>query len=116
MVSIVIALARDEAPTEIGMFGREGASSLPALLGVESTTYRTIVQVNHHTALKIAVEPLREAMEDDRELRALLLRYVYVMMHQVTMSATAYANHQLEARLSRWLVMCCDGWTAPSWS
>lgn len=106
--SIVVLSRSEEIPTEVGLFGREGVSSLSALLGAGATASSTTVQVNGHTTLRIEVAQLREEMDRDRTLLALMLKYVHVMMHQLAMNAAAYSHHQLEARLSRWLLMCHD--------
>ena len=106
--SIVASSTQDELPTEVGLFGREGVSGLGAVLGAGPTPFNTTVQIDCQTALRIDLARFREEMDADRNLRALIHRFIYVMMHQMAMTATGYAHRQLESRLARWLLMCCD--------
>ena len=106
--SIISLASGNELPTEVGLFGREGVSSVAVLLHPQATQLTTTVQINGQTALRIELARLREEMDREPELRGLILAFAQVMMHQLASNAAAYSHHQLEARLARWLLMCHD--------
>ena len=47
-------------------------------------------------------------MDEEPEFRRLLLRYVEVLLAQITQTAACNGRHGLEQRLSRWLLMAHD--------
>ena len=51
---------------------------------------------------------LEEVMDERPSLHRLLLRYAHALNIQTSGTAFANANHTLEMRLARWLLMCHD--------
>ena len=70
-------------------------------------TFDIFVQVEGHGS-RIAVEPLQEALRAVPSLRRLLNRYVQTFIVQAAFTSLANANHSIEARLARWILMCHD--------
>ena len=107
-IASIVSIRPDSGRTEIGIFGREGISGSPALLGVDRTPYETFVQVDGSSALRIDIEPLIGAMRESPTLNASLLAYAQITLIQAAACAVGNAHHLLEARLARWLLMCHD--------
>lgn len=107
-IASVVSLRPESGRTEIGIFGREGMSGTPVLLGVDRSPYETFIQVGHSSALRIDTDRLRAAMAQSPSLSTLLLSYAHVSYIQAAACAVGNAHHRLEARLARWLLMCHD--------
>lgn len=54
------------------------------------------------------MEPLQQALEAVPSLRRLLNRYVQTFIVQAAFTSLANANHSIEPRLARWILMCHD--------
>jgi CRP-like cAMP-binding protein len=107
VASIVLDLP-ETGPTEVGLFGREGMSSTHILLGADTSSNKTFVQIAGASAIRIGAEALQAAVAKSQTLQILLLRYTQTMMIQIAHGAVANAHHRMEARLARWLLMCHD--------
>ena len=60
------------------------------------------------SSLRIELKQLQAAMGHSPTLLAVLLKYVQASMVQLAHTAVTNAHHRMEARLSRWLLMCHD--------
>jgi CRP-like cAMP-binding protein len=92
---------------EVGLVGREGLVGLLAILGVDSSTTETLIQMQG-IALRMQAAALLEAFDRSATLRRLLLRYAQVLSNQVMQTAACNSNHTLDERLARWLLMVHD--------
>jgi CRP-like cAMP-binding protein len=92
---------------EVGVIGREGMVGLPIVLGIDQTPYEHFMQIGGH-GWRIAVQDLEQAMAQKPSLHRHLLRYAQASHVQVSETAFANANSDVEARLARWLLMCHD--------
>ena len=106
MISLV-SIMMDGSTTEIGLIGNEGMIGLPAILGGNSTTSRTIVQISG-TALEIPAEIIKQEFQRGKELYRLLLLYTQALLTQVSQSAACNRQHHIEERLARWLLSVQD--------
>lgn len=106
MISLV-SIMIDGSTTEIGIIGNEGLVGLPAILGGQSTTSRTIVQVSG-TALKIPADIVVREFHRAQKLHQLVLLYTQALFTQVSQSAACNRQHNIEARLARWLLSVQD--------
>ena len=106
MISLV-SIMMDGSTTEIGLVGNEGMIGLPAILGGESTTSRTIVQISG-TALEISADVVRKEFQRGEKLYELLLLYTQALLTQVSQSAACNRQHNIEERLARWLLSVQD--------
>lgn len=103
----LVALTDDHKPLEMGMIGNEGVLGGTLALGIVSARLRGVVQ-GSGSALRMSVHLLQHEMKASPELRAVLSRYVYVLMGQLAQTATCNCFHEVEARLARWLLMTDD--------
>ncbi|MGF9761894.1 Crp/Fnr family transcriptional regulator [Microvirga sp. 0TCS3.31] len=92
---------------EVGVIGREGMVGLPIVLGIDQTPYEHFMQIGGH-GWRIAAQDLEQAMARSSSLHRQLLRYAQASHVQVSETAFANANSDVEARLARWLLMCHD--------
>jgi CRP-like cAMP-binding protein len=106
-ISSVVATTRGGRRIEVGIFGREGMSGTPLLLGSDRTPHESFAQVPG-SALRIGVDDLRRAIRQSPSLHQLPLRYVEAFNVQVAHTALSHGSYTLEERLARWLLMCHD--------
>jgi CRP-like cAMP-binding protein len=104
----VVARQHDGAEIEVGIFGCEGMSGAPILLGVDRSPHHCFMQLAPATALAIPTEALTRACDQSRSLRKLLLAYVQCSIVQAAQTAASNGNNELPERLARWLLMCHD--------
>ncbi len=107
IVSIVSVMA-GSGRTEAGIFGREGVSAIPLLLGSDRSPHESFVQVGPLTALRIDAAPYLAVVRQSDSLRTTLLRFVQTTLVQSAQSTATNASHRVEGRLARWLLMCHD--------
>ena len=106
MVSLVCNLANGSR-AEVGMIGREGMLGASLLSGASTSFVEAIVQMPG-AARRMSAKIFATFVGKHDQLRSRLLRYNETLMAQVTQSAACAANHQLEQRLARWLLMAHD--------
>jgi CRP-like cAMP-binding protein len=92
---------------EIGLIGREGMVGVPIALGVRSNPFQYFIQ-NAGNGLRLATSDLEQVIDERPSLHRVLLRYAQALSIQTSSTAFANANHTLEMRLARWLLMCHD--------
>jgi CRP-like cAMP-binding protein len=105
VVSMTSVSARGETAL-MGMVGCEGVVGLPALMSGEATV-RAVVQ-NTGTAFQLDAGLLVEAFHQDREVRALLLRYVQVYLTQVSQLVICNRHHSIDSQLCTLLLRTID--------
>jgi CRP-like cAMP-binding protein len=103
-----IVAAQQGQEIEAGIFGREGLSGTPILLGARTSPHHYFMQVNGNTALRIKSDKLIDACEKNPRLRGVMLRFVQTLTIQAAETAVANAQYTLPERLARWLLMCHD--------
>ena len=94
--------------TEVGLIGLEGMVGISVLFGDPNSGFRSFVQVDHDTSLSIAVADFNEAVAASATMRTAFLRYAHTFIIQISFGLVACAQHLMEARLARWLLMCHD--------
>jgi CRP-like cAMP-binding protein len=102
-----VASADHDGEIEVGLFGREGMSGIPVVLGEDRWFQECFVQIAGE-GLRIGSDNLRRATQSSASLQQLLLRYVQAMMIQTANTAYANGHGKVEARLARWLLMVHD--------
>ncbi|MEN3329708.1 MAG: hypothetical protein V7638_4515 [Acidobacteriota bacterium] len=95
------------ATIEVAMLGKEGVVGLPVVLKNRIIPYD--VKVRFRTeALKIKAEVFQEEFDRGQVLHESVLRYLNVMITQISQSSICNRFHTIEATLSRWLLMVQD--------
>ena len=97
----------DGSKIEIGIIGREGMVGTAVALGVRTIPFQCFIQ-HAGDGLRMPAHHLEAVMDERPSLHRLLLRYAQVMNVQTSGTAFANAEHTVEARLARWLLMCHD--------
>jgi CRP-like cAMP-binding protein len=102
-----LVLLAAESPVEAATVGREGFAGVPVLLGAESTSTETLVQVAGEL-VRLPVTALREVQAHDGALTALLLRYAQALYEQTAQSVACNRKHEMDERCARWLLATRD--------
>ncbi len=106
LISLVVEL-KDGRTVEAGLLGNEGASGMPAVLGLSRSPLREIVQIEGD-AFRVRVNALRQLLPSTPVLQATLNRYAAGLAMQVAQTAACNRLHKIEERLSRWLLIAQD--------
>lgn len=97
----------DGSQVEAGMFGCESAIGASALMGIRKSRNHIAVQVAGHAW----AAPKDEAEHEFRRLNCFhdfVLRYMQTQILQATQSCGCNARHNVQQRLSRWLLLARD--------
>jgi len=103
----VVVNGRDGNTIEIGLIGREVMTGLALLLNADRTPLDTMVQIAG-SALRVRASGMRDVLDNNPSLNRILATYVQVFMAQAAFTALANGRHNVEERLSRWLLMAHD--------
>ncbi|MEC4983265.1 MAG: Crp/Fnr family transcriptional regulator [Oscillatoria sp. PMC 1068.18] len=106
IVSLVYIL-EDGATAEVGLIGKEGMVGIPVILGGKSTINQAIVQMKG-SAYKIDATRLKNEFERGGKLQQMLLLYTQALLTQISQTAVCNAQHNIEERLARWLLIVKD--------
>jgi CRP-like cAMP-binding protein len=82
-------------------------AGLSALLGAQRPVTEAMVQMEG-PAWRIRPDELRAAFDRSASLRSLLLRYMQAFHAQVAQTAACNAQHAVDVRLARWLLLMHD--------
>lgn len=102
-IASIVAIDESGATVDTAMIGREGMTGLSVFLGTGQWPMQTIVQVPL-AGLRLRAQVLRDELDRDGMLVALLQRHTQVVM--VTMAQLILCNrvHRLDQRTARWLL------------
>jgi len=106
IASVVVTVENGDT-VEVGVIGCDGVVGLPILLGAGSAPGRTFIQISG-SGFRIDAKILKEEFERSSELRRILQRYVQAFLVQTSQTAVCNRLHNIEERLSRWLLTCRD--------
>jgi CRP-like cAMP-binding protein len=95
------------ATIEVAMVGNEGAVGLPAILRNPMISYEVTVQLTTE-AFKISTSVLQQEFDKGETLHEFVLRYLNVLIAQISQSSICNRFHTLDEKLSRWLLMVQD--------
>lgn len=96
----------DMRKIEVGMIGFEGMTGTALVLDADRAAHLLLVQ-STGWALRLPREAFLQTL-DVPQMRALWLRYTYVLMAQKTQTALANGTGTLIQRLARWILMWHD--------
>lgn len=103
----LLAVMRSGEAVETATIGREGAIGSLAGLGPRRSHMRAVVQVDGF-ALRMPAVAFRAACERSAAIFDCVVRYGEMLLIQVGQTAACNALHDVEARLSRWLLQAHD--------
>jgi CRP-like cAMP-binding protein len=106
LISLVVEL-KDGKSVEAGLLGREGAAGVPAVLGLNRSALREIVQIAG-TGFRVSMDTLKQILPSAPQLQAILSRYAAALAMQVAQTAACNRLHKIEERLARWLLIAQD--------
>src|SRR5215212_8439168 len=92
---------------EVAMIGKEGVVGLPVILRNHTIPYEVMVRFATE-AYTIKAEIFKEEFARGKSLHEFALRYLNVMITQITQSSICNRLHSLEQTLSRWLLTVHD--------
>jgi CRP-like cAMP-binding protein len=103
----MLSVTEEGSTLEVGLVGNEGILGVPIFLRAREMPYRAIVQASG-TARRMKSEVLREEFDQCGPLHDLLLRYLHVLVIQLSQAGVCNRFHNVEQRLCRWLLMAHD--------
>ena len=106
MVSVVAEKA-DGRSIEVGIYGRDGMSGTPLLLGSKQTPHHHYMQIGG-SGFRMEVPDFQKVISQSPALHLILLRFVHVFMTQTAQTALVNGSSIIEERLARWVLMCRD--------
>lgn len=107
VVSILTVPFDDNAALEVGLVGHEGMVGAWLLLGVDTAPVRALVQ-GSGLAWRVDAKAFRREIVENRRMREMFSRYVYVQLVQLAQTIACMRFHVVEARLARSLLMTRD--------
>ena len=106
IISLLAVMQQGDA-IEVATVGCEGAVGALAGLGPRRSYTRDVVQVAG-VASRIASARFRKVAEESEAIRDVIVRYGEILLVQVQQTAACNALHDVEERLSRWLLQARD--------
>jgi CRP-like cAMP-binding protein len=106
MISLVVR-TKDKESVEVGVVGNEGFTPIPAAAGLRSSPHLGVMQVGGD-GFRMTIKAMESSLSHGSRLRPLLNRYAAVHGLQVAQTAGCNRLHDLEQRLSRWLLLTQD--------
>ena len=106
MVSLVFTTRSGES-VEVGVVGNEGFTPIPVAAGFRRSPHCAVMQIGGD-GFRVNVDTLETVLASSPGLHARLHRYAAVHGLQVAQTAGCNRLHDLEQRLSRWLLLTQD--------
>ena len=108
----VIKTMEDGSSVEVGMLGYEGFTPVPALLGADISEQHIVMQLPGN-GYRIRVSDCRDLFETQSGFRQITLNFINSFMNFSAQTAACNRLHDLEQRLSRWLLASQDRFRQP---
>jgi CRP-like cAMP-binding protein len=106
MVSLVFTTRTGES-VEVGVVGNEGFTPIPIAAGFRRSPHCAVMQIGGE-GFRASVDSLQSLLPATPGLQILLHRYAAVHGMQVAQTAGCNRLHDLQQRLSRWLLLTQD--------
>jgi len=106
LVSIVVTTRSGKA-VEVGVVGNEGLVGTAAVVGLQKSPDRAVVQVAG-SGFRVEVSALQTILSADPHLQAVFSRYAAIHGMQAAQVAACNRLHGVEQRLARWLLSMRD--------
>lgn len=106
LISLLVIM-EDKTPREVALVGNEGMLGIAVVLGIKTTQTRALIQMPG-SAMRMKAQTLRDELNRDGRLQNLLQRYTHALFTQIAQSAACTSSHEVDQRLSRWLLLTHD--------
>lgn len=106
LVSLVVAM-KEGKTVEVGVIGNEGLVGTPAVVGLNRSPHRAVVQIAGD-GLRIRIDALRSLLPSTPHLQFMASRHAVIQGIQSAQSAACNRLHGIEQRLARWLLIMQD--------
>ena len=101
-------LELDEGFVETAVVGYEGIIGWSALVGSGQSQERAVIQMQPGTVLVISIVDIMAACEASRTLQDAVMRFIGIVMMQMSQAIVSLARDSLNLRVCRWLLMRHD--------
>jgi len=106
MVSLVFRTKNGDG-VEVGVLGSEGFTPIPVAARLRTTPHQAMVQISGD-GFRLDISKFETVLASSPRLHAALNRYAAIHGLQVAQTAGCNRLHDLEQRLSRWLLLTQD--------
>ena len=103
---MVVVLANGKT-VEVAVIGKDGIAGAPAVAGLLRSPLREVVQISGD-GFRVKIRALRKILDSAPVLDRTLQRYTNKLGLQVAQTAACNRLHDIDRRLSRWLLMAMD--------
>lgn len=103
----IVAISPEGQRIEAGLFGYDGMSGVPVVLGANRSPNETFIQIEGRLQ-QLPVDALRDALDRSPAMLGLFLRFAQAMSVQTAHTALSNGLHGIAERLARWILMCHD--------
>jgi CRP-like cAMP-binding protein len=103
----VLSVLKDGKSVEVGLTGKEGFIGLPLVIGFSTSGTQVVMQVKG-SAYRIAAAGFKDVLSQSPRLELALNRFVQSLSLQAVQIAACNRLHEVDERLSRWLLMSQD--------
>ena len=108
----ILAVMDDDQAVEVATVGVEGMIGIPVLLGTQTSPDLVFCQIPGQ-ALRMPADAFRELASEAGAIQALLQRYTFAFIRQLSQGSACNRLHPVDQRCARWLLMTHDntgGW------
>jgi CRP-like cAMP-binding protein len=106
-VGSLLIFMQDGASVEVGTVGNEGLIGLPVVHGADSTQITAVFQ-SPAEAMLVRAADFRNELARNPALNSVVHRYAQGFMNQSAQSSACNRLHEVEQRMSRWVLMTHD--------
>ena len=103
----IVATTTEGQSAETGVVGREGIVGVDVLMGSDISFNETFIQLAGG-GLRMKTSVIRERFKEGGALQNSILKFIRLMMLQISQTALCNRLHTVEERLARWLLLCHD--------
>jgi len=107
----VVNVLQDGASPEVAAIGNDGLVGIDVLMGAHSMTSRVVVQ-SAGFGYKIRAGIVKNIFDTEPEFRALIMRYIHILITQSAQIAACNRYHSIEQQVSRFLLTSLDRWSS----
>ena len=92
----------------VALFGNEGFIGWQLLLGNGRWSHDVVMRAEHGTAMRLSAAALHGILAERPTIRTVLLRFVDVVMTQMSKTIVSSLAHSIERRMARWILLYHD--------